>query len=38
MFLDSAAINYPGILRDQSKNATFDMLANPRVAAISEVN
>ena len=27
MFLDSAAKNYPGILRDQNKYDTFDMLA-----------
>ena len=29
MFLDSAAKNYPEILRDQNKYATFDILANP---------
>ena len=29
MFLDSAAKNYPGILWDQKKYATFDILVNP---------
>ena len=27
--MDSAAKNYPEILRDQNKYATFDFLANP---------
>ena len=31
MFLDSAAKNYPEILRDQNKYATFDILAYPSV-------
>ena len=34
MFLDSAAKSYPGVLRDQNKYATFDILANPRYAFV----
>ena len=31
MFLDSAAKNYPGILQDQNKYDTFDILTNPNI-------